>query len=126
MVPVNVNVMHQGIMRQLIEQTVCEWQNVEPNIPLPKSKLGIALGTLGKEPINGLRQNPENGTNGWCIWCGTEMPLEDDAFSPLHVEHIDTYLVGIKEYLSLPPGYRFLIDGNNYEDAWYDEALLHA
>jgi len=118
--------MHQGIIRQLIEQTVCEWQNVEPNIPLPESKLGIALGTLGKEPINGLRQNPENGTNGWYIWCGTEMPLEDDAFSPLHVEHIDTCLAGINEYLSLPPGYRFLIDGNNYEDAWYDEALLHA
>ena len=108
------------------EQSICEWAGVEPQQPEGKSKLGLALSTLGKIPINGLRHNPENGTNGWYIWCGEEMSQDTDFFSPLHFEHIDEYLPQLKEYLSLPPGYRFLIDGNNYEDVWYDPELLNA
>jgi hypothetical protein len=108
------------------EQTICEWKGVEPLKPEAGTKLGIALGTLGKEPINGLRQNPEKGTNGWYIWCGDEMSQDDILFSPLHVEHIEEYLPEVKEYLDLPPGYRFLIDGNNYEDVWFEQELLNA
>jgi len=113
-------------MRKRKDLTICEWQGVEACPPERASKLGIALGTLGKESINGLRHIPEKGTNGWYLWCGTEMPTEDDAFSPLHVEHIENYLPQVKEYLVLPAGYRFLIDGNNYEDVWFDEALILA
>ena len=108
------------------EQTVCEWKGVEPVIPEAGSKLGIALETLGQIPINGMRLNEENGTNGWYIWCGEEMSKADDFFSPLHIEHISEYLPEVEEYLELPPGYRFLIDGNNYEDVWYDGELLNA
>lgn len=108
------------------DQTRYEWQGVEASPPERASKLGIALRTLGKEPINGLRLKPEKGTNGWYLWCGTEMPMEDDAFSPLHVEHIENYLPQVKKYLDLPPGYRFLIDEKNYEDVWFDEALVPA
>lgn len=113
-------------MRVKREQTVCEWTGVEPHKPETGSKLGIALGTLGKEPINGFRHNPENGTNGWYIWCGQEIPDDDDFFSPLHIEHIQDYLPQVEEYLDLPAGYRFLIDGNNYEDVWHDPELLNA
>jgi hypothetical protein len=112
-------------MRLSKEQTVCEWQGVSPVPPEKHTKLGIALATLGKSPIDGLRNPPENGTNGWYLWCGTELPQEPDAFSPLHVEHVANYLPEAEEYLSLPPGYRFLIDGSNYEDAWLDESLLN-
>lgn len=108
------------------EQTVCDRAGVEPQKPEAGTKLGIALGTIGKEPINGLRHNPENGTNGWYIWCGEEMSQEDDFFSPLHIEHIAEYLPDVQEYLDLPPGYRFLIDNNNYEDVWFDQELLIA
>jgi len=108
------------------EQTVCEWKGVEPVKPEAGSKLGIAIETIGKVPINGLRHKEENGTNGWYIWCGEEMSQAEDFFSPLHVEHIKDYLPEVEEYLDLPPGYRFLIDGNNYEDVWYDEELLNA
>ena len=108
------------------EQSVCEWAGVNPFPNEPNSKLGIALSTVGQCPINGLRLKPENGTNGWYIWCG-EREIEkesDDYFSPLCVEHINEYLPEIKEYLELPPGYRFLIDGNNYEDIWFDVELV--
>ena len=108
------------------EQTVCEWQGVDPVKPEAGSKLGIAIETIGKVPINGLRHKEENGTNGWYIWCGEEMSQAEDFFSPLHIEHITEYLPEVVEYLDLPPGYRFLIDGNNYEDVWYDEELLNA
>ncbi|MCG9540865.1 hypothetical protein L1D25_16870 [Vibrio parahaemolyticus] len=108
------------------EQTVCEWAGVESQKPEAGSKLGIAFNTIGNEPINGLRHKPENGTNGWYIWCGNEMSQEDDYFSPLHVEHIVEYLPQVQEYLDLPPGYRFLIDGNDYEDVWFDQEVLDA
>lgn len=108
------------------EQTVCEWAGVEPVIPGVGTKLGIALSTIGKQPINGLRHKVENGTNGWYIWCGSEMSKADDFFSPMHVEHISEYLPTVQEYLNLPPGYRFLIDEGNHEDVWFDQELINA
>ncbi|MFT4907718.1 MAG: hypothetical protein ACI978_001801 [Oleispira sp.] len=95
-------------------------------IPSPCSsteKLGIAIETIGKLPINGLRHNPENGTCGWYIWCGEEMPDEEGFFKPLHVNHIAEYLPEVEQYLSLPPGYRFLIAGE-HEDVWHDSSLV--
>ncbi|WP_254053181.1 hypothetical protein [Shewanella sp. WE21] len=108
------------------KQTICAWAGVEPQKPGAGTKLGIALGTLGCGLINGLRHMPKNGTNGWYIWCGESMSQEDEFFSPLHVEHIQEYLPEVKKYLDLPPGYRFLIDDNNYEDIWFEAELLNA
>lgn len=88
------------------------------------AKLGLAIETLGKLPINGLRQKAENGTCGWYIWCGEEMSQDADFFKPLHVGHIKEYLPEIEQYLALPPGYRFLI-ANDYEDVWYDASLIN-
>jgi hypothetical protein len=110
-------------MRIANQQTVCEWANAEPLAPVAGSKLGIALSTLGKSPIHGLRQAPTETTNGWYIWCG-EISAAPDFFAPLHVEHMSEYLPEALKYLELPPGYRFLIDGSNYEDVWFDEAVL--
>ena len=94
-------------------------------IPIPSKegeKLGIAIETIGMMPINGLRHNPENGTCGWYIWCGEEMSEDADFFKPLHVSHISEYLPEVEQYLSLPPGYRFLVAGE-YEDVWHDSQL---
>ena len=106
-------------------ESVCEWVGVEPLKPLPYSKLGLAIGSLGNAPIHGLRHRPAEGTNGWYIWCG-ELSQASDFFSPLHAEHISNYLPSVVEYLDLPPGYRFLIDGHNYEDVWFDASLLES
>ncbi|MGD2117141.1 MAG: hypothetical protein PVG66_02175 [Chromatiales bacterium] len=108
------------------QQAVCEKFGVKPQAPMNGSKLGIALSTLGSTPINGLRHEEENGTNGWYIWCGAELSEEADFFSPLHVEHVSEYLPQVVPYLCLPPGYRFLIDPNGYEDVWFDEGLVNA
>ncbi|MBY0572260.1 MAG: hypothetical protein K2P84_01150 [Undibacterium sp.] len=113
-------------MKIIREKTVCEWAEVTPTEPESGSKLGLALSTLGQQPIHGLRTEPQNGTNGWYIWCGGEMSKDEDFFSPLHIEHIDNYLPEIKEYLNLPVGFRFLIDDKNYEDVWFDQTLLDA
>ena len=110
-------------MKNRLNQTVCEWVGVEPVTPESGTKVGIALSTLGAEPINGVRHKPENGTNGWYFWCGEEVSSEEHFFSPLHVERIAEYLPQVQEYLCLPPGYRFLIDDNNYEDVWFDQVL---
>ena len=107
-----------------LENTVCERVGVKPKIPDGDAKLGIAISTIGLQPINGLRHNEENGTCGWYIWCGTEFSENDDFFSPLHVQHVSEYLPQIKKYLSLPPGYRFLIDNSGYEDIWFYQELL--
>ena len=96
--------------------------DVLPFPPKLSEKLGLAIETIGKMPINGLRYNPENGTCGWYIWCGEELLDDDDFFKPLHVSHISEYLPEVEQYLSLPPGYRFLIAGE-YEDVWHDPQL---
>jgi len=76
-------------------------------------------------PIHGLRYPETDDMSGWFIWCG-ELSTAEDFFSPLHVEHVTDHLPAVMEYLDLPPGYRFLIDGNDFEDVWFDEALLEA
>lgn len=107
------------------KQTVCEWVGVIPQKPQANTKLGIALSTIGKTPINGLRHIEQGSSNGWYIWCGNQLSKESDFFAPLHIEHIKKYLPEVLDFLDLPPGYRFLIDGNDYEDVWYEEELLN-
>jgi hypothetical protein len=104
-------------------EDVCERAGVKRIDPDPESQVGIAMQTLGAQPINGLRNPIVQDRNGWFIWCG-EYSEDDDFFQPLHVEHLSEYLPQVLKYLSLPPGYRFLIDESGYEDVWFDESLL--
>lgn len=77
----------------------------------------------GTMPINGLRHPPENGTAGWYIWAG-EWSDDGDFFQPLHIQHLIQDYPSILKYLGLPPGFRFQIDNNGYEDIWEDKSLL--
>ena len=86
--------------------------------------MGLAIATVGQMPIRGDRCAPENGTNGWSIWCGEEWSDDPNFYAPLHVEHLKEMLPEVLPYLELPPGYRFIIDGKGYEDVWFDESLL--
>jgi len=101
---------------------ICKKFDAIPLQSRSDEKLGIAIETIGKLPINGLRHNPENGTCGWYIWCGEEMSENTDFFQPLHVSHISEYLPDVEKFLSLPPGFRFLIAGE-HEDVWQDSKL---
>lgn len=104
------------------QEEVCSRFGVAGNPPRTGEKLGIALATVGKLPINGLRVLLD-GTCGWFIWGGEDASTDPDFYQPLHVEHIADYLPSVVPYLSLPPGYRFQI-ADGYEDVWFDSTLL--
>lgn len=97
---------------------------VDPDPPLSHEFVGIAMSTLGLQPINGLRHPREGRGCGWFLWCGTEWSDADDFFSPMHVSCLNDTLPAAVPYLSLPPGYRFMVDDRGYEDVWADAALL--
>lgn len=105
------------------EQSICERAQAQPQPPLPGSKVGLAMSSLVHQPIHGLRVATTATTNGWYIW-GGEFSGDADFFSPLHIEHLAKYVPSAVDYMDLPPGYRFLIDANNYEDVWFDADLL--
>lgn len=105
------------------QEEICKKFNASFVPCLGSEKLGIALETLGRLPINGVRHKSESGTCGWYIWCGEELSQDIDFFKPLHVAHIAKYLPQVEAYLSLPEGYRFLLAGD-YEDVWYDSDVV--
>ena len=105
------------------QQDICAKFKTEFSPCSESDKLGIAIETIGKLPINGLRHVAENGTCGWYIWCGEELSDDADFFKPLHVNHINEYLPQVLPYLALPPGHRFLI-ADGYEDVWQDSELI--
>ena len=104
--------------------SICEWQKVTPCRPENNSIVGLAIGSDKNGVIHGLRHEPKNNTNGWYIWTG-DYSNKKDFFKPVCLEHLHKSIeLDLIEYLDLPPGFRFIIDGNNYEDVWYDEDLL--
>ena len=74
-------------------------------------------------PQNGLRHPQEHGTCGWYLWAGEELSEADDFFKPMHVYHLIESCPSVLKYLAMPAGWRFLIAGD-YEDVWFDAALL--
>jgi len=105
------------------QQDICAKFKTEFSPCSESDKLGIAIETIGKLPINGLRHVAENGTCGWYIWCGEDWSDDPDFFKPLHVNHINKYLPQVEPYLALPPGHRFLV-ADGYEDVWQDSELI--
>jgi hypothetical protein len=95
-------------------------------ISAPENLLvGISLNIKQKiQPINGLRHPLTKDTTGWYIWGGELFSEDKDFFTPLHVQHLPEWSLQIIKYLELPPGWRFLIDSNGYEDVWEDLSLL--
>ncbi|MBC3810700.1 immunity protein Imm33 domain-containing protein [Undibacterium aquatile] len=90
--------------------------------PEENEKVGIALGSLGKLPLNALRINPENGASGWYIY-GGESSDGPDFYQPLHIAHLVDRCPKIVPYLALPPGWRVLL-APEYEDVWFDSVLI--
>lgn len=78
----------------------------------------------GALPINGLRHPVEGATSGWFIWGGEEMSDAPDFFEPVHAGHLREICPAVLRYLGLPPGWRFLVDLNGYQDVWEDRSLL--
>lgn len=77
------------------------------------------------QPINGLRHPKQTKIDGWYLWSGGEIPQNiNDFFKPLCPDHLIEKKIEILKYLGFPPGWRFQIDDNGYEDVWFDSKLL--
>lgn len=106
------------------QRTVCERFGAHFEAAPSELKVGISPAVrAGVRPIHGLRVAPVGDTSGWYIWAGGEMSQDPDFFQPLCVEHLDDWCPGLKPYLGLPPGWRFVIDLKGYEDVWHDPEL---
>ena len=106
------------------QQAICARFEVPFNPPALHMKVGVSSSLRdGVLPYNGLRHPEEGTTCGWYLWADEELSEAPDFFMPLHVEHLSLWRPEILKYLALPPGWRFLV-ADNYEDVWFDEALL--
>jgi len=66
------------------------------------AKMGVALDSLARPPLNALRYPTQNGTSGWYIW-GGEFSGDADFFQPLHAAHISNLTPALIPYLALAP-----------------------
>jgi hypothetical protein len=90
--------------------------------PTAEAKLGIALQTRGRQPLNALRHPAERGTCGWYVWWG-DYSEDAEFFQPLHVMHLPDRCPEIVPYLALPAGWRVQL-APGHEDVWFDDNLL--
>ena len=106
---------------------ICKKYNTEiyPVSDIPKIGVAENVKQANLYPINGLRHRPKGDTNGWYIWAGENFSYDKNFFLPLHTSHLQIWRPEIIPFLTLPPGYRFLIGKNGYEDVWFDELLLN-
>ena len=85
----------------------------------PGSTIGVALQALGRLPVHGVRLPPTDTMCGWYIHAG-DWSDADDFYQPLCVEHLAERCPAAMPFLGLPPGWRFLSDGQGYGDVWQD------
>ena len=119
--PLSQTTMNQAT--EELQRNLCAKYGVEFIGCAPGSKVGLALSTLGRVPINGLRHPPTADSNGWYIWAG-EWSTKADFFAPLHTFHLEEQLPQVLEFLGLAPGSRFLL-ADDHVDVWFDKALLN-
>jgi hypothetical protein len=105
------------------QREVCE-RSKSRFVPIsPEARIGIALNTMARRPLNGLRHPPHGDMAGWYIWGGEYSP-DANFFQVLHAKHFPTEYPELVKFLGLEPGFRFLTDGN-IEDIWFDGQLLN-
>ena len=84
---------------EAIQRHFCKELNHEYIAAPADLKVGIALETLGRLPLNGLRHPLKGDTTGWYLWCGEEFPSGKDSFSPVHTHHLLEFLPEALKYL---------------------------
>ena len=103
-------------------KNICASVGVEADPPALHLRLGVSRSARTDLPVHGLRLEPQTNTCGWYIWAG-EMSEDEHFFEPHHVYHIEDVCPVAVPFLGLPPGWRFLTDGD-YVDVWFDPAIL--
>jgi hypothetical protein len=81
--------------------------------------VGVALATLDKEPLYGFRIVPAGDATGWYIYGG---PWLDDPnfYQAISLGELKQRCPRVGKYLSLEPGFKFIINRAGYEDVWKD------
>lgn len=80
--------------------------------------VAVAVSSLKQDPIVGLRNQPEGDENiSWFIY-GGELTEGKDAFETMTVRELQDLAPQLLPYLALDVGFRFMIDGDDYEDVW--------
>ncbi|MDO4228899.1 MAG: hypothetical protein Q4C98_03730 [Capnocytophaga sp.] len=98
---------------------ICSKYNSEFEQLMPDEMVAIALDSIGKMPITGVRETLKNGQSvSWYIYCG-DYSADTDFYKPVHWVHLIEILPQVIPYLGLSKGFRFIIDDDGYEDVWY-------
>ena len=105
-----------------LQRRICRTYGACFEPPVPGTKVGIALHTLDRVPIHGVRLVPTETTCGWYIYAGDEWSDDPDFYKPMCVEHLAEYCKPALPFLGLPPGWRFMTDGKGCTDVWRDES----
>jgi len=105
---------------QELQQRICRTYGTAFEPPVPGSKVGIALQTMGRIPIHGVRLPPTETTCGWYINAGDEWSDDADFYKPLCIEHLADYCKFALPFICLPPGWHFMTDGRGFIDVWQD------
>lgn len=80
--------------------------------------IAVAVQTLEKDPLVGIRKKPETAENvSWYIY-GGELEEGTDHFETMTVRELQELVPEVLPYLALDIGFRFMIDGDDYEDVW--------
>jgi hypothetical protein len=112
------------IMKEDPQARLCERVGVRCVPVNAASTAGVSRATMQEGwPLNGMRVPVVGDSSGWFVWSGKELSTEPDFFEPRHVRHLVERRPEVEQSLGLPPGYRFLI-APDYEDVWFDSALL--
>jgi hypothetical protein len=98
------------------QQEICKKYNLPETAP--EDMVAVALSSIGKMPISGTRikLSPDENVS-WFIHCG-DYSDADDFYQPMHTEHVGEILPLVVKYLRLPPGTRFAVDADGFEDVW--------
>ena len=102
------------------QQRICQQFGAAFLPPTPGSRVGIALQTLGRLPVHGVRLPPTETTCGWYLHAGEEWSDAADFYQPLCVEHVAQHCELALPFLGLPPGWHFMTDGLGFVDVWFD------
>lgn len=103
-----------------LQHRICEKYDVDFVQPLPGSKLGLAIETLHRMPIHGVRLSPTENTCGWYIY-GGEWSDAPDFYKPLCIDHLEEYCKLALPFLCLPPGWNFITDDKGFIDVWQEQ-----
>jgi hypothetical protein len=86
-------------------------------------KVGIALATIDRSPLNALRHPVLCDATGWFIW-GGELSTDDNFFQPMHASHLFGVVPRLIPYLALAAGCRVLL-APDQTDVWHDPQLIN-